>query len=169
MAPARESLGEDINQPWESQLLYSTLFQSSVWNLPSSFFSPLFLLLHHSIIPSSSLPLSLQPNPVTSDHWNCFPAGSHFCVRKLWEQRDGHPGPYTADGHPRNASSPWVWATANHVASQCHRGTETKKDGALFEFLFPPSKKQEASVCSYICSTRRGFLILHSWILSHAF
>lgn len=71
-----------------------------------------------------------------------FSSGTHCCVRKLWEQRVGHLSPYTANGHPRNASSLWVWAAANHVASQCHRGAETTKRRSTFSsFIFPKNKR----------------------------
>lgn len=70
-----------------------------------------------------------------------FSSGTRCCVRKLREQRVGHLSPYIASGHPRNASSLWVWAAANHVASQCHRGTETEKRwSTLFHFYFPPRR-----------------------------
>lgn len=71
------------------------------------------------------------------------------CVRKLkGDQRVGHLNPHIANGHPRNASSVWVWATANHVASQCHRGAETeeRQSTSLSFFFFPPSRRTKGCI-----------------------
>lgn len=79
-----------------------------------------------------------------------------LCTETKGDQRVGHLNPHIANGHPRNASSLWVWATANHVASQCHRGSETEeRQSTLLSFFFFSllPEEQKAAFCSHSGST----------------
>lgn len=73
-----------------------------------------------------------------------------LCAETKGDQRVGHLNPHIASGHPRNASSLWVWATASHVASQCHRGAETEeRQSTLLSFFFffpPPSRRTKGCI-----------------------
>lgn len=136
---------------------------------------PFIFPLQQSIIPPSSPPVS---SPPVFSYIRLpkllFSSGTHCCVWKLREQRVGHLSPYIASGHPRNASSLWVWAAANHVASQCHRGAETeKKWSTLMSFVcfFCLPKKQETVFCSHrpIATTSWDCLILCTCTFASAF
>lgn len=130
--------------PLRSHIFGCTLAWGNFVSMLSLKQPPLIFPLHQSIIPPSSPPVSSQP---TLSYIRLpkllFSSGTHCCVWKLREQRVGYLSPYIANGHPRNASSLWVWAAANHVASQCHWGTETeKRRSTLLSFFASPRNKR---------------------------
>lgn len=144
MGPGLQPLAEAINYPWASQLLYSALFQCSAFKQLHIFssFSP--TLYNPCLQPS--LFFTTNPSYIRLPKL-VFQLDSLLCAQTVGVEGWASAAPYSADGHPRNASSPWVWAAANHVASQCHWGAETTETE---HFLC--SQKQKTAFCSDIGS-----------------